>query len=73
MTVYDLLKDYSLPLTILKKLGYANAVFARDIKIYEAYNSMKGTNEEKVVKITAHYKISRATVFRIIAKLKKRA
>ena len=73
MTIYNLIKDYRLPLIILKKNGYVSSSLARDLKIYEEYLSQGGKNVANVESIASNNGISVSHTYRIIKKLSKKA
>ena len=72
MTVYNLIKDYRLPLIILRRFGYVSSSLARDLKVYEAYLKDGGRNVANIEIIAAEHKISTRQVYRIINKLSKK-
>ena len=73
MTIYNLIKDYRLPLIILKRNGYVSSSLARDLKIYEEYLSQGGKNVANVESIAKENNVSRSTAYEIIKKLSKKA
>jgi len=72
MTVYNLIKDYRLPLIILRRFGYVSSSLARDLKVYEAYLKDGGRNVADIPSIAKRHNVSRSTAYEIINKLSKK-
>lgn len=73
MTVYNLIKDYQLPLLLLRKVGYVGSSLARDLKIYEEYISLEGTKTQRQDMLGEKYRLSPRTIRTIISTLNSRA
>lgn len=73
MTIYNLIKDYKLPLSILRRYGYVSSTIARDLKMYEEYLKAGGRNKANLNDLADSYKINKRSVQRIIKKLSQRA